>query len=257
MSTKDQNPVLLVERQSDGVVVVRLNRPSVRNALNLELRRALAATFTDLASDDAVRCVVITGDEKAFCAGADLSEYVHATPIEVMERDQLRLWRAIADFPKPLIAAINGYAIGGGCELAMHADILIAGESARFSQPEIRIGIIPGGGATQRLIRAVGKTNAMKFLLTGKSFTAEEAKAMLLVSDVVKDQCVLDEAVAMAKAIASMPPVGAKQIKALVIESMNAPLDVGLREEMKAFQLMFDTAEKTERMEAFLGKAKS
>ena len=174
-----------------------------------------------------------------------------------MERDQLRLWRAIADFPKPLIAAINGYAIGGGCELAMHADILIAGESARFSQPEIRIGIIPGGGATQRLTRAVGKANAMKLLLTGKSFTAEEARAMLLVSDVVKDQCVLEEAMAMARTIASMPPVGAKQIKALVIESMNAPLDVGLREEMKAFQLMFDTAEKTERMEAFLGKAKS
>ena len=255
MQKDNQQPVLIVEAPKSGVALLRLNRPGVHNALNLALRQALAKAFDSLTGDDRVRCIVLTGNDKAFCAGADLAEYVDATPKEVMERNLLGLWGPIAHCPKPVIAAVNGYAIGGGCELAMHADIIIAGSSAQFSQPEIKVGIIPGGGATQRLTGAAGKATTMKLLLTGQSFTASQAKDMHLISDIVADDQVLPEALGLAQTIAAQPALAAQHIKALVLESMNAPLDVGIRSEMKAFQLMFGTPEKTERMRKFLTKS--
>jgi enoyl-CoA hydratase/carnithine racemase len=252
-TTSDQ---VIVERPSESVAMVRLNRPQVRNALNLSLRRELASVFHLLSDDAAVRCVVITGDDKAFCAGADLREYVDASPTEILARNMHLLWGAIADCPKPVIAAVRGYALGGGCELAMHADIIIAGESAQFGQPEVRIGLMPGGGATQRLTWAVGKFAAMRMLLTGESISASEALSMGLVSTVVADDCVVPEALKLADKIAALAPLAVQLVKESVIESMNSPLDAGLRFERKAFQMLFSTPEKTEGIRAFLEKRK-
>jgi enoyl-CoA hydratase len=257
MTSDAELPLLLLERPADGIAVVRINRPEVRNALNLALRRALAATFKTLAADAAVRCIIVTGDDKAFCAGADLSEYVDASPIEIFERDIGALWDAIADCRKPVIAAVNGFALGGGCELAMHADIIVAGRSAKFGQPEVLIGITPGGGATQRLTRAVGKFVAMRMMLTGEIIDAEEARAAGLVSRLVDDAAVMGEALRLAALIAGAAPLAVRKTKELVIESMNVPLAAGLRAERAAFQLMFDTRDKTDRMRAFLNRKKS
>lgn len=247
-------PLVLEEWPHPGVVLLRLNRPAVRNALNLALRRELAERFRALGARDEVRAIVLTGDAKAFCAGADLNEYVDATTEEIIGRDLHLLWGAIAQCPKPVIAAVNGYALGGGCELAMHADVIIAGESATFGQPEVRIGLVPGGGATQRLPRAIGKFAAMRLLLTGETVTAIEALALGLASRVVPDGDAVSVAVAMAVTIAGHSPLAVRQIKELVLESMNASLDAGLRQERKAFQLMFGTPEKTQRIRAFLAR---
>jgi enoyl-CoA hydratase len=256
MNDSQASPLLVVERPADGIAIVRLNRPQQRNALNLALRRELAATFATLSDDDGVRCVVLTGDERAFCAGADLNEYVDATPSDIIARDMGRLWDAIAACPKPVVAAVNGYALGGGCELAMHADIIVAGMSARFGQPEVQIGIIPGGGATQRLTRAVGKFAAMWLLMTGEFIDAGEAQKMGLVSRLVADDAVMAEAMRLATQIAALPALALRQIKELVLDSMSVSLDAGLRSERKAFQLMFTTPEKTTRMRSFLDKKK-
>lgn len=252
MQTTLPAPVLLRETLDCGVVLLRINRPAVRNALNLELRRALAAEFLALGMDSDVRCIVLTGDERAFSAGADLREYVDATPVEVIERHMDRLWAAIAGCSKPVIAAVRGHALGGGCELAMHADIIIAGEGSRFAQPEVRIGLIPGGGATQRLTRAVGKFAAMLLLLSGRTLAAQDAKTLGLVSEVVADDAVLPAALELAVELATYPEFALRQIKELVLASMNTPLDTGLQLERKAFQLMFSTPEKTDRIRAFL-----
>lgn len=252
--TIDSESILLLEFPVDGVALLRINRPEVRNALNLALRREIANQFRQLGGRDDVRCIVITGNEKAFCAGADLNEYVDAGPIEVANRNMHLLWGAVSECPKPVIAAVQGYALGGGCELAMHADIIVAGDSAKFGQPEIRVGLIPGGGATQRLPRAVGKFLAMRLLLTGEHISASEALAHGLVSKVVADDEVLPYSLKMAGAIAESSPMAIRQIKELVLESMNTPLDAGLRTERKAFQLIFATEEKTRMMRKFLSK---
>ncbi|MFL9828494.1 enoyl-CoA hydratase-related protein [Rhodoplanes sp. SY1] len=253
----ETSPLLLVDRPSEAIAVVRINRPEVRNALNLDLRRALAATFRDLAAEPSLRCIVITGDDKAFCAGADLSEYVDADPVEIIGRDMGRLWGAIADCPLPVIAAVNGFALGGGCELAMHADIIVAGRSAKFGQPEVMIGITPGGGATQRLTRAVGKFNAMRLMLTGEIIDAEEARAIGLVSRLVDDAAVMPEALRLAGLIAAAAPIAVRKTKELVLESQNVPLEAGLRSERAGFQLTFATKDKHDRMRAFLDRRKS
>jgi len=256
MSKAETAPVLIVERPADGVALVRLNRPAQRNALNLALRRDLAVTFTALGADETVRCIVLAGDERAFCAGADLNEYVDADPAEIIGREMGQLWDAVAACPKPVIAAVNGYALGGGCELAMHADIILAGRSARFGQPEILIGLIPGGGATQRLSRAVGKFAANRLLMTGEMIEAAEAQMIGLVSRVVDDNAVMPEALKLAAHLAALPALGLRHIKELVLQSMSTPLEAGLYSERKAFQLMFTTPEKTQRMRAFLDKKK-
>lgn len=256
MKAAEMHDLVLQEQPADGVILLRLNRPAVRNALNLALRRELARRFDELSCREDVRCIVLTGDETAFCAGADLGEYVDATPTEIIARNMHLLWGAIASFPLPVIAAVNGYALGGGCELAMHADIIVAGESAVFSQPEVKIGLMPGGGATQRLTRVVGKFVAMQLLLTGESITAATAKDIGLVSQVVPDDQVLPKAITLASEISLQSPLAVRQIKELVLESMNSTLDAGLRQERKAFQLMFSTAEKTERIRLFLERKK-
>jgi len=245
---------VLLEKAADGVAVVRLNRPDVRNALNLNVRELLAKHFFDLGNDEAIRCIILTGGDKVFAAGADIRDMVDRTPIEVMGRRDL--WKPIASCPKPVIAAVNGYALGGGCELAMHADIIVAGEGASFGQPEVRVGIMPGAGGTQRLTRAVGKFRAMRMLMTGEPVAARDALAMGLVSDVVADAEVFETALRIAKTIASMPPLAVMQIKEVVLAGEDASLEAGMMLERKAFQLLFATADQKEGMRAFLEKRK-
>ena len=246
--------VLQLTRPAPGVAWLRLNRPDVLNALNLELRHALARRFIELDADDTVRAIVITGNERAFCAGADLTEYVDATPTEVAGRDMGRLWQAIAGCRKPVIAAVSGHALGGGCELAMHADLIVAGQGARFAQPEVLLGLMPGGGATQRLTRAVGKFRSMRMLLTGSTIHADQAYAMGLVSDLVADTEVESTALALAGRIADLPIHAVRAIKESVLHGMEVGLDAGLAFERKAFQLLFATEDKTEGIRARLEK---
>src|SRR5450631_487584 len=174
---------LLVERQSDGIVVFRLNRPQVHNALNLEVRARLADEVTRHAADPAIRCLIVTGSDAVFAAGADIGEMEEAGPVEVMARNVQKYWRTIMDCPKPVIAAIEGFALGGGLELALCADIIVAGEGARLGLPEVKLGILAGGGGTQKLARLVGRQRAMLLLMTGKMFSAAEALSMGVISE--------------------------------------------------------------------------
>jgi enoyl-CoA hydratase/carnithine racemase len=254
MSLPLTSEVLLEENPAPGIALLRLNRPDVLNALNLQLRRVLAAAFTRLDADPLVRVIVLAGSARAFCAGADLNEYVDATPPEIIARQMGSLWDAISGCRKPVIAAVRGHALGGGCELAMHADIIIAGQGARFGQPEVKIGIMPGGGATQRLTRAVGKFAAMRILLCGDPFDATAALAMGLASEVVPDAEVETRALQFATQLAALPAMSLQFIKEAVIEGMNLPLEQGLQFERKSFQLLFATADKTEGMRARLEK---
>ncbi len=247
---------LLVERPADGVALIRLHRPEVSNALSPRLQAQLAQAFAELAENPQVRCLVLTGGERVFAAGGDIHSLRDAGPIDILQRHTERLWAPIQHCPKPVIAAVCGYAYGGGAELAMHCDIIVAGEGARFAQPEIRIGIMPGIGGTQRLVRAVGKFNAMKLLLTGRPVTAREAQAMGLVCDVVADADVQAHALQMAQQIADMPPLAAQQIKEVVLAGVDAALETALALERKANQLLFATRDQKEGMHAFIDKRK-
>ena len=247
---------VLLERPSPDIAVVRLNRPEVRNALSIAVRELLARYFDELGRDDATRCIVLTGGEKVFAAGADIRDMVERTPVEILARHTERLWQPVASCPKPVIAAVNGYALGGGCELAMHADIIVAGEGASFGQPEVRVGIMPGAGGTQRLTRAVGKFRAMRMLMTGEPIAARDALAMGLVSEVVPDAEVFDAAMKIARTIAALPPLAVMQIKEAVLAGQDASLETAIALERKAFQILFSTADQKEGMRAFLEKRK-
>jgi enoyl-CoA hydratase/carnithine racemase len=250
----DTDALLIETHPAPGVVHLQLHRPEVLNALNLPLRRLLGETFARLDGDASIRSIVLGGSARAFCAGADLKEYVDATPVEIVSRDMDRLWGAIAACRKPVIAAVRGHALGGGCELAMHADLIVAGASAKFGQPEVLIGLMPGGGATQRLTRAIGKFRAMRLLLTGEAIAASEALASGLVSEVVDDDQVEPRALALATQLATLPLLAVRFIKEAVIESMNGSLEQGLRLERKSFQILFDSPDKTKGIRARLEK---
>jgi enoyl-CoA hydratase/carnithine racemase len=245
---------VIVERRADGTATVRLNRPQVKNALNTATREALAAAFAALAEDPAVRAVVLTGGSHDFAAGADINEFVDETTIGIMRKGDERAWAAIARLPQPLIAAVNGYALGGGMELAMSCDIIVAGESAKFGQPEVRIGIIPGAGGTQRLPRAVGKFHAMRLILTGDVVSASEALTMGLISRVVEDAAVETEAQNLASRIAALPPLAVQAAKQAVLMSESMPLEAGLQLERRSFERLFASSDKREGMRAFLDK---
>ena len=247
-------PELIVEHSPDGVAVLRMNRPQARNALSLSLQAALSQALRELADDADVRCIVLTGGASVFAAGADIRSLDGCGPIDILQRHTERLWAPIERCPKPLIAVVCGLALGGGAELAMHCDIIIAGKGASFAQPEICIGIMPGIGGTQRLVRAVGKFQAMRILLTGKPVSADEAYTMGLVSLVCEDDQVIPEALKMAKLIASMPPLAVEQIKEVVIAGMDASLDTALMLERKANQILFATRDQKEGMNAFIEK---
>lgn len=246
--------LVLVERPEAGVAVVRLNRPKVRNALDLSIRKDLARVFRGLAEEPDLRCIVLTGGEKSFAAGADIADMSAVSAVEMYHRHTERLWAAIGDCPVPVIAAINGFALGGGLELAMLCDVTIIGRSAKLGQPEVRVGIMPGAGGTQRLVREIGKFRTMRLCLTGEVIDAEEAWDMGLASKVVDDERVMDEALEMARTIAGMPPVAVAQIKEVILHGMDAPLGAALALERKALQILFATEDKREGMQAFLEK---
>ena len=253
MSDPSAAPVLL-EFPTPGVALLRLNRPQATNALSLELQGLLSRYFTELAYNPDVRCILLTGGDTVFAAGGDINSMAGVGPIDIYQRHTERVWAPIQHCPKPVIAAVCGYAYGGGCELAMLADIIVAGRSAKFSQPEIRIGIMPGIGGTQRLVRAVGKAKAMRMALTGQPITAEEALVSGLVSNVVDDDQVQAYALEMAQLIAAMPPLAAEQIKEVILAGVDAPLETGLALERKANALLFASRDQKEGMQAFIEK---
>jgi len=246
--------MLEVDYPTGGVAVLRHASPETRNKLGVETRRALADQLEELASMEAVRAVVLAGTAEAFAAGADINEMAPAGAVDMWRWGTGETWDRIARFPKPLIGAVRGYALGGGCELAMHCDIIVAGEGARFGQPEPRVGIMPGAGGTQRLTRAAGKFRANLYLLTGRSFDARTALDMGLASCVVADDEVEPEALEIARDIAALPPLAARFIKEAVSMADNAPLDQALQFERRACQFLFGTQDKAEGMQAFLDK---
>lgn len=252
-----QEPVVTLEVRNDGVAVVQISRPEAKNALNSAVREQLAVHFRGLASDVRVRAIVLTGGEQCFVAGADIREFAHASAIEIYLRHTEYLWEAISRCPKPIIAAVNGFALGGGCELAMHCDIIVAGESARFGQPEVKLGLMPGAGGTQRLIRAVGKVQAMRIALTGCLVPAPQALAIGMVSEVVSDAQTVPRALELAAEIAALPPLAVAQIKEVMLAGADMSLDSALILERKAFQLLFDSKDQKEGAHAFLEKRKA
>lgn len=247
---------LLVERPADDIVVLRLNRPAVRNALNLAVRQRLAAEIVAYGADPKARCLIVTGSDKVFAAGADIADMAQAGPIEIMARNIQQYWRVIMDCPKPVIAAVEGYALGGGLELALCADIIVAGDSAKLGLPEVKLGILAGGGGTQKLARLVGRQRAMLLLMTGRMFGATEAFNMGIVGEVAPAGQALARALETAQEIAAMPAISVLQIKELVNAGLNAPLETALMLERKAFQLQFATRDQKEGMKAFLEKRK-
>ncbi len=245
---------ILREDQGEGVVLLRLNRPDVLNALSVSVRTRLADLLTACEQEDAVRAIVITGDDKAFAAGGDLAELKTRTLADTQAPESVAAWVALEAFSKPIIAAVNGFALGGGCELAMHCDIVIAGESAQFGQPEVRIGIMPGAGGTQRFLRAAGKAQAMRYLLTGDLISAPTALSMGLISEVVPDADVLSHALKIATKLARLPPLAVRAIKEAVILGADASLKTALSMERKAFQLLFISEDRDEGIDSFLEK---
>lgn len=250
----ESTEILKLKIQDDGVALVEIHRPEARNALNQDLRQQLSDTFQYLSKSKEVKAIVLTGGDKVFAAGADIKDFSTATTTQIYLRHNEQYWQSISDCPKPIIAAVNGYALGGGCELAMHADIIVAGKNAQFGQPEVKLGLMPGAGGTQRLLRAIGKYKTMLWVLTGKIVKAEEAELMGLVSEVVADEHTISHAMEIAKTIASFSPIAVQQIKEVTNLGQDLPLEGALALERKAFQILFDTKDQKEGVNAFLEK---
>lgn len=239
----------------DGVARLTIDRPEVRNALNFALLAELADALESLDADRVTRVVVLTGaGEAAFAAGADIVELADQTPARLAAEGHFHAWERIAAVGIPIVAAVRGYALGGGCELALSCDLIVAGDDARFGQPEIRIGVMPGAGGTQRLTRAVGQARAMDLILTGRMLGAEEAFAAGLVSRVVPAAETQAAALELAATIASMPPLAVRAAKAAIRAAAELPLAEGLRRERAAFFQLFATDDQREGMAAFMGK---
>jgi len=258
--SKSYNNILISETENPKALkvgLIQLNRPDVLNALNIELMIEVVEALEAFDKDPEIGCMVLTGSAKAFAAGADIKEMAEATAIEMLVRDQFGRWDRIRKIKKPIIAAVSGFALGGGCELAMTCDIIIAAESAKFGQPEINLGVIPGAGGTQRLTKAIGKARAMEMILTGKMFGAKEMYEAGLVTKVVDSDVYLDEALAIAKEIASKPTIAVQLAKEAVLKSFDSTIEAGLEFERKNFYLLFASEDKFEGMKAFVEKRKA
>ena len=239
----------------DGpVATVTLNRPKALNALNAALMAELTDAMTRLDHDEAVRCIVLTGNERAFAAGADIKEMAGASAVDMLGRSTLSGFDAVRRLTKPIIAAVSGFALGGGCELAMACDMIVASETARFGQPEINIGVIPGAGGTQRLTRQLGKARAMELVLTGEYMDAREAHARGLVNRVVPPELYLEEACKLARKIAGQAPVAVRMAKDAVLKAQDLSIEEGLDYERRLFYLLFATEDQKEGMAAFIEK---
>ena len=248
--------IVIVTREAP-IATVQLSRPEVRNAISEQLMDELVKVLAGLDNDDAIRCIVITGSDRAFSAGADIKDnFVNATPVTMLDQDLTSKWEAIRRIRTPIVAAVSGYALGGGCELAMACDIIVASDTAQFGQPEINLGIIPGAGGTQRLTRAAGKYVANEIILTGRLIKADEARAIGLVAQVYPAASWLEDAKSLARAIAEKPPIAARLATEAVDLAWNSTLDAGLEFERKAFYLLFATEDRKEGVDAFMNKRK-
>lgn len=244
----------ILTEQEGAIGIVTLHRPKVLNALSHELMEELVEALTEFDRDETVRVIILTGSEKAFAAGADIKEMSDETTIGIMLKDQFATWDKVKNVKKPIIAAVSGYALGGGCELMMSCDIIIASETAQLGQPEINIGVIPGAGGTQRLTRVVGKHKAMEMILTGQSIDAQEALRYGLVNKVVPRELYLEEAKNLAKEIAKKSPVATRLAKEAILKTYDAPIAEGLEFERKNFYMLFSSEDQKEGMKAFLEK---
>jgi enoyl-CoA hydratase len=248
-------PLILVERDEERrVALLRFNRPKQLNALNGQVMDELCTTLEALDRDEAIRVLVLTGNERAFAAGADIGEMAGASPIDMLRTNRIAQWDRLRRIGKPVIAAVAGWCLGGGCELAMALDLIVAAESARFGQPEINLGVIPGAGGTQRLTRAVGKSVAMEMILTGEPIDAREAHRLGLVVRVVPNELLVEDALALAAKIATRSPLALRLAK----EAVNAAYEMGLTDalahERRLFYLLFASEDQKEGMAAFLEK---
>jgi len=247
----------ILTRVEGRVGIIQLNRPKALNALNRELMGELVSASEDFDSSSAVGCIVITGNDRAFAAGADIKRMVEATPLMMLNDPFLDYFDRLGNISKPVIAAVSGYALGGGCELAMTCDMIVASESAKFGQPEINLGVIPGAGGTQRLTRAVGKALAMEIILNGRFLSAEEALAHGLVNRVAPVEGYLDEALKLAAEIADRAPAAIKSAKEAVNTAFEMGLQSGLQYERRLFYMLFSTEDQKEGMRAFVEKRKA
>jgi enoyl-CoA hydratase len=246
---------ILVSKDGD-VGIVQLNRPKVLNALSFELMAELVNALEELDREQSVHAIILTGGENVFAVGADLREMAEATPVDLVLGRRFELWDRIRKISKPIIAAVTGYCLGGGNELAMNCDIIIASETAVFGQPEVNVGIMPGAGGSQRLTRVVGKYKAMEMILTGKPISAEEACSVGLANRVVPKESLMEEAKKIAHEIASKPAISVRAAKEAVLRAQDTTLEVGLEFERKAFYMLFATEDGKEGMKAFLEKRK-
>lgn len=245
---------ILVEKVEGGVGLIRLNRPKAMNALDSVLMSELVQALNEFEADREIGCIVITGSEKVFAAGADIKEMENATTVEMLTRDSISLWDKVTKINKPVIAAVSGVALGGGCELAMACDMIVASTSAKFGQPEINLGVIPGAGGTQRLTRAVGKALAMEMVLNNRWLEAQEAYQFGLVNRVVAPETYLDEALKLARDIAARAPVAVRLARESVNAAFELPLSEGIRLERRNFYFLFSTEDQKEGMNAFVNK---
>ena len=238
------------------IAIITLNRPKVLNALSPGLIGELTGALSQFDADESIRAVVLTGGPKVFAAGADIGDMAEQGPVDQLLRDQTGRWAPLAGFKKPLIAAVNGYALGGGCEVALMCDVIVAGDTARFGQPEINLGIIPGAGGTQRWPRAAGKYVAMEAMLTGAPITAHRAYEIGLVNRVVPAEMTVEVAKRLAREIAEKAPLAVRMAKEAVLKAFETPLAEGLASERKSFYFLFATEDQKEGMHAFLEKRK-
>ncbi|MCP4759409.1 MAG: enoyl-CoA hydratase [Planctomycetes bacterium] len=247
-------PSHLLTEVDRHVAVIRINRPKVLNALNLELMQDLAALMEQYDADDSIRVILLAGSQRAWAAGADISDMATATRADMESRDQFAQWNRIKAIRKPIVAAVSGFALGGGCELMMHCDVVVCSENAKIGQPEINIGVMPGAGGTQRLTRAVGKAVAMDIVLSGRFLSAKEAMIFGLVSRVVPKEHWFDEAMNVAQTIATKAPISLRHAKESVLNADEIPLNDALGRERELFYMLFDTEDQSEGMSAFLEK---
>ena len=247
---------LVLTRREDAVGIVTLNRPAKRNALDLAMRAAIAEAVSALDADASVKAVVITGNDTVFAAGADLNLLVDKGAQDVAEIDLGKYWAPVANCGKPVIAAVSGFALGAGCELALMCDFIVADATARLGQPELAVGIMPGAGGTQRLVRTVGRQVAAMMLLTAEPLSGERAFQLGLVAELAPEGQALERAVALARKASRMPPKAVAATRRVLRQGADLPLDAALALENREFLLLFDTEDKTEGMRAFLDKRK-
>ncbi|MFD9663540.1 enoyl-CoA hydratase-related protein [Rhodococcus sp. NPDC059968] len=240
--------------ENAGIRIVRITRPAVRNALNLTTKALLVQELSDADADANVRAIVLTGDAGVFVAGTDLKEMFTFRPTDHLTYEPGRVFSVLDTLGTPVIAAVEGYALGGGCELAMACDLVVAGASAKFGQPEIRVGLIPGAGGLSRLVQRAGRARALRMVLTGEPVDAMTAQQLGIVSDVVADGATTEAAIAIAATIVKQPPLSIRSIRAVARHAENAPLATAIELERTSFQLLFDTADHSEGIAAFLDK---